>query len=404
MTPLRLAPLALLLLAAAGPTAQDLRDAEHAHAADTAEQRAAAARAAAAAGQQQHLAEARVAAAARLQAAEDALAAAAARVAELSRRRQDAQARLAAAAAALRPLLPAIERLSLYPAETLLAVPMPPDQAVRGAIVLAGLTHTLERSAEAVRGDQAEVAAAQAQLDAALPALTEAQAAQARLSADLDRQIAEAAQDRQAAEDAAAEAARHAAADAARADSLRAAIARIEADRRAAEARAREEAAAAERRRQQAADAAAARQEALARPDGPGLGDPRGQLPGPVAGSLVHVFGQPGEAGPATGDTFATPPGARVVAPCGGRVVFAGPFRSFGQLMIVDCGGGYHFVLSGFARMDAATGQRVAFGEPVGVMPGWDPRAPDTTRPTLYIELRKDGEPVDPAPFLHARS
>jgi septal ring factor EnvC (AmiA/AmiB activator) len=401
----RLAPLCLFVLAAAGPTQRELRDAERAHAADLAAQREAAARAAAAAQQQARLAEARIAAAARLGAVEDALAHASRQVADLSRRREAAEARLAERAAALRPLLPVIERLSLYPTETLLAVPMPPEQAVRGAIVLAGIAHRLEQDAAALRAEQAEVAALRAQLDAALPALTAARQEQARLAAELEAEIARTAEMRQAAEDDAAAAAARAAADAARAADLRAAIARIEADRRAAEARAREEAAAAERRRQKAAAAAAeAREEALARPAGPGIGEPRGQLAAPVAGTVIRAFGAPTVAGPAVGISYQTPPRARVVAPCGGRVVFAGPFRSFGLLMIIDCGGGYHFVLSGFDRLDAAVGQRVQPGEPVGVMAEWDPRSPDAARPTLYVELRKAGEPVDPAPFLRARS
>jgi septal ring factor EnvC (AmiA/AmiB activator) len=402
----RLAALALLALAAAGPpTREQLHDAERAHAADLAEQRAAAERAQAAAEQAARLADARVAAAVRLRAAEDALAGAAARVAELSQRRAAAAARLASRAAALRPLLPAIERLSLYPAETLLAAPMPPEDAVRGVIVLSGITRALEQEAAALRTEQAEVAALQTQLDAALPGLQAAQAEQRRLAADLDAQIAAARASQQAAEDAAAEAARRAAADAARTESLRSAIVRIEADRRAAEARAREEAAAAERRRQMAAAAAAeARQEALARPAGPGMGEPLRQLATPVAGTLLRGFGAATEAGPASGETYATPPGARVVSPCGGRVVFSGPFRSYGLLLIIDCGGGYHFVLSGLDRLDAAAGQRVEAGEPVGVMAQWDPRSPGERRPTLYVELRKDGEPVNPAPFLRARS
>ena len=401
----RLACLALLALAAAGPTPQDLRDAEHAHAADLAGQREAAAHARAAEAQQATLADARVAAAAKLRQAEDALAAAAAQVADLTQRRQDAAARLAKAAATLRPLLPAIERLSLYPAETLLAAPMPPEDAVRGAIVLSGLTRTLERDAEAVRSEQAEVAALQARLDAALPVLTAAQQEQARLAGALDADIVQADAERIEAEDAAAQAAIRAAADAARADSLRSALVRIEADRRAAEARAREEEAAAERRRQaEAAAAAQTREEALALPAGPGVGAPRGQLASPVAGTLLRAFGAATEAGPATGETFATPPGARVVSPCGGRVVFAGPFRSFGLLLIVDCGGGYHFVLSGLDRLDTAIGRRVETGEPLGVMAGWDPRSPGAARPTLYLELRKDDEPINPAPFLHAKS
>ena len=92
-----------------------------------------------------------------------------------------------------------------------------------------------------------------------------------------------------------------------------------------------------------------------------------------------------------------------MVAPCGGRVAFAAPFRSYGLLLIVDCGGGYHAVLAGFDRLDAKVGQQVAAGEPVGVMPGWEPGA-SGKRPSLYVELRRAGQPVNPAPWLRASS
>ena len=71
-------------------------------------------------------------------------------------------------------------------------------------------------------------------------------------------------------------------------------------------------------------------------------------------------------------------------------------------LLIVDCGGGYHFVLAGLDRLDVSVGHAVQAGEPVGVMPGWDPRVPGN-RPALYVELRRDGQPVNPAPWLMAR-
>jgi septal ring factor EnvC (AmiA/AmiB activator) len=396
---------ALLLLAAAAPapTEQDLRNAEHAHAADLAAQQAAAAKARAAAEQEAALAESRVASAARLREAEDALATASARVADLTRQHADAEASLAARAADLAPVLPVIERLSLYPAETLLAVPMPPEQAVRGVLVLGGLARTLEQEAAALRAEQARVAGLRAELDAALPGLAQAQAAQAQLAQALDAELAEARRTRRAAEDAASEAARRAAADASRAESIRAAIARIEAERRAAEAQAQTQAQAQAQAQAHQDAAAPPQQEALAPPTTP-MAESRGRLTAPVAGSIVRGFGAATDAGPASGVSYQAPPNARVVAPCGGRVVFAGPFRSFGLLMILDCGGGYHFVLSGLDRLDAQVGQPVRPGEPVGVMPGWDPQNPGASRPMLYMELRRDGVPVNPAPFLRARS
>ena len=113
----------------------------------------------------------------------------------------------------------------------------------------------------------------------------------------------------------------------------------------------------------------------------------------------MRHFGDPTDAGAATGIAYQAAPAARVVAPCAGRVVYAGPFRSYGKLLILDCGRGYHVVLSGFDRLDAQVGQSIGAGSPVGVMPGWDPRA-TAARPALSVELRHAGEPINPLPFL----
>ena len=396
----------LLAAAAPAPTAQQLQAAERARAAELEAQEEAANRAAAARADEKRLTQAAAGALARLRETEASTEAASLRIAALARRQEDAASRLAARAAELAPLLPLIQRLSIYPAETLLAVPAEPEQAVRGVLVMGGIARRLEQDAASLRAEQAEVARLQRELDAQLPALAAAQVAQAAAAAALDEQIAHARQNRRGAEDDASAAARRAAEEAARADSLRAAIARIEADRREAEQRARKEAENATRRRHTAEAAAArARQAALARPAGPGLappGEAPSQVTAPVAGQVVRAFGDATEGGPSAGLAYQVAPGARVVSPCGGRAVFAAPFRSFGQLLIVDCGGGYHFVLSGFERLDVQVGQPVAAGGPVGVMPGWDPRA-SASRPLLYVELRRDGQAVNPASFLRAK-
>jgi septal ring factor EnvC (AmiA/AmiB activator) len=308
----------------------------------------------------------------------------------------------------MQPLLPLIERLSLYPAATLLAVPGPPEQTLRGVLVLQGLSRQLEREARALRQDQAALDAATGALAAETPKLAAAEAAQAAQAAALDRQIAEAQAHRQQAETEADAAARHAAEEAAHADSLRSVLAALEAERKAAEARAREAAAKAERQKR-LADAAAARrqQAALAHPTGAGSirqsAKAAGQLVAPVVGVVVRGWGDETDAGPATGVSYHAPPSARVVSPCGGRVVFANQFRSYGLLLIVDCGGDYHVVLAGFDRLDVKVGQTVEAGEPVGVMPTWEPGGTGT-RPSLYVELRHDGQPVNPVPWLKANS
>ncbi len=353
---------------------------------------------AAAAARERALADARIAAAAKLQAVESEAAAAAAQLDALARRRASLQASLAARGAAMTTLLPLAERMRLYPAEALLAANANPDAAVHGLLVLRGLAHGLEREAAAIRREQAEVDRLTAEIGAALPRLRNAQAVQGAQAAALDAALAKARATRQTG-DALLETARRRASQAAQAATVGAALGRIARAQAQDTARARADAAAAAKRGEPAATAVALRQEAaLAQPAGPGLA--RGVIP--VAGRIVRRWGEATEAGPEGGLVYRAAPSARVVAPCAGRVAFAGPFRSFGLLLIIDCGGGYHFVLAGMARLDTDVGRRVQAGEPVGVMPGWDPQVPGQ-RPGLYVELRHGGERIDPGPFLSAR-
>jgi murein hydrolase activator len=389
-------------------TRQALQDAEDARAAQAAVQKDAAARAALAYDEQLRLTAARIAAAEKLREAETATADAATRMDALAAQRRDAQARLDKRAEAMQPLLPLIERLSLYPVETLLAVPSPPEETLRGVLVLQGLSRQLEREAEALRRDQDTLDKATAAEAAEAPKLAAAQTVQAAQAAALDRQIAAAQALRRQAETDADTAAQRVAAEAARADNLRSVLGTLEAQRRAEEARAKDEAARAERQKREAdAEAARQREAALARPTGVGTiasnAEPKSQLVAPVAGTISRGWGEATDAGPATGISYSTPPAARVVSPCGGKVVFADVFRSYGLLLIVDCGGGYHAVLAGFDRLDTKVGQSVQAGEPVGVMPAWEPGGTGR-RPSLYVELRHDGQPVNPAPWLKSNS
>jgi septal ring factor EnvC (AmiA/AmiB activator) len=91
-----------------------------------------------------------------------------------------------------------------------------------------------------------------------------------------------------------------------------------------------------------------------------------------------------------------------ILAPSDAWVSYAGPFRSFGQLLILNAGGGYYIILAGMDRITVGLGQFVLAGEPLAVMAGSVAAAsgansPDIATPTLYIEFRKDGTPFDPA-------
>jgi septal ring factor EnvC (AmiA/AmiB activator) len=133
----------------------------------------------------------------------------------------------------------------------------------------------------------------------------------------------------------------------------------------------------------------------------------RGQIPIPVNGVKLKDFGAPdGVGGLEKGVSIATRAGAQVTSPADGWVVYAGPFRSYGQLLILDAGGGYHILLAGMERISVDLGQFVLTGEPVAVM-GNGTRiaailATGSSQPVLYIEFRKGGTPVNPGPWWAA--
>ncbi|MSP29755.1 MAG: hypothetical protein EXR09_04680 [Acetobacteraceae bacterium] len=383
---------------------QEIQDAERARAAELKAQREATARAEKAVATERRLVGDRAAALSRLRATEQTTAAIAARVEALVAQESTAEQNILARAEDLAVLMPLLHRLSRYPAETMLAVQPNQDRALRGVLVLRGLATQMERDAKALRAEQAGLARTQENLGTEQLRLGAALAAQAAAGAVLDRQIGAVQGTRRAQEGLAEDAARKAAQQAERASSLRAVITEIEAQRRASEEQARAEADRATRERRTGAAAAARRREAaLARPSGAGTiaanAPPHGQLLAPVGGVPARVFGAATEAGPATGLTYHPAPGARIVSPCAGRVVFAAPFRSFGLLLIVDCGALYHGVLAGMERLDVEPGRTVEAGEKLGVMGDWDARS-GTARPMLYLELRRDGRPVDPTPWL----
>src|SRR5690606_6194902 len=119
----------------------------------------------------------------------------------------------------------------------------------------------------------------------------------------------------------------------------------------------------------------------------------------PASGRIVRGYGAREGAGPATqGVTVRTAAGARVVAPASGEVAYAGEFRSYGQVLILNLEGGYALVLTGLDVVRARVGETVRAGQIVGQMSDSATPAPD-----LYVEVRQGGQPVDPGRWLSAR-
>ncbi len=139
----------------------------------------------------------------------------------------------------------------------------------------------------------------------------------------------------------------------------------------------------------------------------------RGRLPLPVNGPRIKEFGVPDSlGGTEKGLSIATRLAAQVTAPCDAWVVYAGPFRNYGQVLILNAGGGYHMVLAGMDRITVNVGHFVLTGEPIAVMIGATGNgsqaaatqvtansAASSDKPVLYVEFRKDGTPIDPSPW-----
>lgn len=131
----------------------------------------------------------------------------------------------------------------------------------------------------------------------------------------------------------------------------------------------------------------------------------RGLLPRPASGETARAFGSPdGYGGTTRGVSIVTRPQAVVTSPADGSVAFAGPFRSYGRLLIIDAGGGYYVLLAGMNQINVEVGQFVLAGEPVATMGASASLAPgmggiETNDPVLYVEFRKDGGSIDPGPW-----
>ncbi|GAN95840.1 metallopeptidase membrane-bound M23 [Komagataeibacter europaeus NBRC 3261] len=306
---------------------------------------------------------------------------------------------LAREVARLSPLLPLAERLSLYPADTLLAVPLPADRAVTGLLVVHGMMGDIASQTRAIHDRRTQLARLDGELAQQQQQMRQV-VSERESQRDTVNRAAHAALEAQQRSNAAAASATQAVEEAARrASSVQDAIARIEATEEQAEKNLEEAARAAERAHNMQAAAAARRQaHEMATGAGPGITPATSASAGaPVAGTVLTAWGHPTESGPATGITYAPPSRATVRAPCTGRIDFAGAFRTYGQMMIVDCGKHYRFVLAGLGEIAVAAGQQVSHGAAVGQMPQWNGGG---SRPTLFVQLRHGGGTVNPAPYL----
>ncbi|HQT45878.1 MAG: hypothetical protein B7X08_02295 [Acidocella sp. 20-63-7] len=283
------------------------------------------------------------------------------KLADLQSQQAAAGVQLQAAEKGLETLLPVMQRLAAQPAATLLTSPQSPADAVRSIAIIQGIATSIETQAETVKTLSGQLDTLLATAQAARTQLDDAAAAQARADAALQSQI-----------------------NAAKGSELEDA----DAATRAAEASL------------EAQNKLTSITSVVNQLSAPGASLPAGTGGRPVAGRIVQHYGSTTLAGPAQGVTYSAVPGARVTTPCAGKVIFSGPFRSYGLVVIADCGGGTSVVLAGLNQLDVVTGQQLAHGQPVGSMLG-DDKASRAHHPFLYVELRQNGSPIDPTSWLH---
>lgn len=306
----------------------------------------------------------------------------------------------------LAEVLGALQRMGLNPPPALLVSPDDALSSVRSAILLGAVVPELRTETEILTADLAELSRVVASIDTERAKLAEAAGQQIAEKQRLAMLIEEKKRLQTAAQTELAREQARARDLAGRASSLRELIASLDA--------------AAEKKRVEAELAAQAEAESRKRterlaaqpvPEGnrlsasPLFSAMQGQIPLPVTGRISRRFGaKDGNGGVMLGDMVATQSGAIVTAPAEGNVLYAGPFRSYGQLLILNAGAGYHVVLAGMNRISVAAGQTVLAGEPIGAM--GEARVASAagfsqmkTGVELYVEFRKDGKPVDPAPW-----
>jgi septal ring factor EnvC (AmiA/AmiB activator) len=308
---------------------------------------------------------------------------------------------------AIATVLAALQRMGANPPPAILVKPRDMAEAVRAASVLGSLIVDLKADTEALSRDIDDLAKTRGQIARERDELARAGSSlgfeKARLSALIDERQ----KSLSSAEDALGSQQKRATDLARQATSLKDLIARLDAE----EAQRIAAANAARAAEEQAAHEIAAKAE-----DARGVESARmnpaaafahikGRMPLPVTGMILKTFGSPdGLGGTEHGVSLATVAGAVVSAPADGSVLYSGPYRTYGQLLILNAGGGYYMLLAGMDRINVVPGEFVLTGEPVGAMGDGSTRmataaAVGGAEPVLYIELRKDGTAIDPGPW-----
>ncbi len=305
----------------------------------------------------------------------------------------------------------ALQILALKPTEALFVQPLTPVEIIRSAILLRETVPFLEQTASSLRAELAKIAAKKQLIENKLGKIQKEKKLLQEKHRELGDLVRKKSKIRNSVEIKSEETKKEVLKLAEKAQDVRDLLNKIEAEKK--ERLRKEE----ERRKQEAVKRAKEQSKMLAekklleqqrdsliksRPEiikktGVAFANAKGNLPMPAVGNVVAFYGEQKVKGVKNqGITIKTRNYAQVTAPFDGSVIFSGDFRGYGNLIIIEHGAGYVSLLAGLQEMDVEVGQMLLAGEPLG-------RMPSNGDAKLYMEIRQDGQPVNPLNWLNTR-
>lgn len=305
--------------------------------------------------------------------------------------------------------LSALQNLALKPTEALFVQPLTPVEIIRSAMLLRETVPFLEQNATRIRGDLEKITKQKELVEKQFAKITKQKVILEKEHEQMKTLVQKKSKFRNAVEIKSVQTKKKVEVLASQAQDLRDLLTKLDDQRKAAkkkkqeaerkrlaEKRALEEQRMAETKKleqEQRADLIKLKPEFINEGEG-NFVQAKGRLSRPARGQIVAAYGQETSKGVSSkGVTIKTRNQAQVISPYDGSVIFAGPFRGYGNLIIIEHGQGYLSLLAGLENIDCELGQMLLAGEPVGQMPNSD-------EAKLYVELRKDNHPIDPMAWI----
>ena len=304
--------------------------------------------------------------------------------------------------------LSALQNLALKPTEALFVQPLTPVEIIRSAMLLREAVPHLEENAEKIRKELETIQKRKDLVEAQVNQISKQKQILEKEHERMKSLVQKKSKIRNVVEIKSEQAKKNMDKLASQAQDLRELFDKLEKERIAKEKKAEEERKHREEllRQEEARLAAEKKAEETQRADlikyneeiikdvGKAFARAKGKMPMPARGQIVARYGEQKVKGVVSkGVIIQTRNQAQVIAPFDGSVVFAGPFRGYGNMIIIEHGGGYLSLLAGLESIDTEVGQMLLAGEPVGQMP-------EEGEARLYVEMRRNNKPINPLSWM----